>query len=242
VIPANDKGPRPPLPYLTLRLTAADLVEGTDEDLPALGDDVTVTDAGAEGTDYVLTVNGEVVTYTRTAAATTVALVAADLADAILDAVDDVFAEADGAVVTISARTGTLATSTVDARLSLAEDETPVVGTGGIRSASLSVQGFGEEAAAWLERATLRLRTPAVRTLLDAAGLSVVASGGMTDLATFLDTSIEARVLREYVIAYAVRTDPVTVTPAETAAVALTLDRELGAPDALDITTTAELA
>lgn len=241
VIPADDDGPRPPLPFLTVKLTASDIEVGEDEPVVALADVLTVTDAGAPGTVYTVTVNGTVVTYTRTGAATTPALVAVDLAEEVNDAVDDVFAEADGATVIVSARTGSLAVSESDSRLTLAEDETPVVGLCLHRMATLSVQGFGATTAAWLERAAQRLRTPAIQELLDDAGLSVRVAGGMQNLAGLLDTSIEPRFLREFEIDYASRIDPVAVTPVETVTVDATFERDGTDPADLETTITADL-
>jgi hypothetical protein len=122
-IPADDKGPRPKLPYLTFKLTTADLSAGVDEQVNEIG---------------------------------------------------------------------------------ALPDEFPTVRTRGTRRGTLSVQGFGADSAGWLEVATLRLRRPSIQAILDAAGLSVINQGGVTDISALLDTEIEPRFLREFELGYAV--------------------------------------
>lgn len=228
VIPADDDGPRPPIPYLTVKLTTLDLPVGVDEELPALADVLTIT-GGGDGTSYAVTVNGEAVTYDRADGATD-AEAATGLAAAIAE-VEHVAAEADAERVIVSARHGTLTTSTADVNLSLDLADEPVLGIGGQRTAGLSVQGFGSVTVDWLERAALRLRSPAIMEALDAAGLSVRAIGATSDLSRLLDTATEGRYLREFEIAYAVRADPVTQIAADLANVSITLERYSDAPD-----------
>jgi hypothetical protein len=83
-------------------------------------------------------------------------------------------------------------------------DEFPTVRTRGTRRGTLSVQGFGSKAAGWLEVATLRLRRPSIQAILDAAGLTVVNRGGVSDISALLDNEIEPRFLREFELGYAV--------------------------------------
>lgn len=228
VIPADDDGPRPPLPYLTVKLTTIDVSVGVDEDLPALADVLTVT-GGGDGTSYAVTVNGEAVTYDRADGATD-AEAATGLAAAIAE-VEHVSAEADEERVIVSARHGELTTATADPNLTLEEDAEPVLGIGGQRTAGLSVQGFGSATSDWLERAALRLRSPSIMEALDEAGLSVRAIGATSDLSRLLDTATEGRYLREFEIAYAVRADPVTQLAADLAITSITLERYSDAPD-----------
>lgn len=244
VIPADDKGPRPPLPYLTVKLTASDVAVGEDEPVTWLGDQLTVATAAA-GTVYTVTVNDEVVTYTRLAGQSNTQ-VAAGLAAAINAAVDLVHAENVAAVVWLAALTGELVTTEADANLTLAADSVAVAGLLAQRSASLSVQSFDGAtpltAAAWLERAALRLAMPDVITLLDAAGLSVEANGGMTDLSSMVDTSIEGRRLREFDVSYAIRTEPVLLTPLEVVTAALTIEKYDGDPDPYTVSLEVEVS
>ena len=244
VIPADDKGPRPPLPYLTVKLTAADVPVGEDEPVQWLGDQLTVGTA-ATGTVYTVTVNDEVVTYTRLAGDTNT-LVAAGLAAAINAAVDLVHAENVAAVVWLAALTGELVTTESDANLTLAADSVAVAGILAQRSASLSVQSFDGAtpltAAGWLERAALRLAMPDVIDLLDEAGLSVDANGGMTDLSSLLDTSIEGRRLREFAVSYAIRTEPALLTPLELVTATLTVEKYDGDADPYTVSIEAEVS
>jgi hypothetical protein len=199
VIPADDKGPRPELPYVTVKVTAHDIQIGEDEDLHAIGTTVTVG-AAAVAHDYELTVNGELFSYTRTASDTE-ATVATALA-ALVDDSETAGASASSAVILVWPEDGELSTSTVDAALTVEEDGPPVSLVRGVRTATLSVQGYGDTATTWLELAAGQLRAADIAEDLDEAGLSIQALGGQTNLAALVDTEIESRVLREFEVTY----------------------------------------
>lgn len=308
VIPADAKGPRPDLPYLTVKLTVHDVVEGSDEGLDDCADSLTML-AGAVGTVYSLTANGVSVSYTSVAGDTTstiatalgarlradaltVAAGAAGtvysfrvdgdavsytrlLADtdttvatalaALANALDGVFAASSGAVVYVGADVGTVAVTSVSATLThvasrihahvdgavvyaaaisgtltlsgvsvsitRVADAVPVRNVNAQRSGTLSVQGFGAATAAWLERCVLRLEEAAIATALDAAGLTVDALGGLTNVAALIDTSIEPRFLREFSFNYALRTEPEVLVPLASVLATTTYERFSGSPD-----------
>lgn len=149
VIPADDKGPRPPLPYLTVKVTTPGTVVG---------------------------------------------------------AVDEQLRAVDGG------------------------SGDPTVAVRGARRATVSVNAFGDLAAEWVSEATLALQRPSILAALTVAGITVDAFGGPVDLATVLDTEIEARVLREFEVLYSLTSDPEDVI--EGLSVVLDYNAE-GTPDTL---------
>ncbi len=233
VVVADDKGPRPPKPYLTVNVTTLGSAIGVDERADRLADTIVIGN-GAAGAVYAITVGGTAISYTRLADDTN-STVAAAIVD-LINAVDHHFAEASGATITASTAHGDLAISTADAKITLTADAVPVVTFLGQRRASVSVQGFGSETSEWLERAAMRLQIPSVQTALDAAGLSVLTRGGITDVARLLDTEIEPRFLREFEVFYALRTDPASVTPLEQVVTTVTLEDVEDDPDPYTVT------
>lgn len=199
VIPANDKGPRPPKPYITVLVTVADIPVGEDETRNVLGHPFTVT-GGSAGTVYTLTVNGATVTYTRTAEDTN-ATAAAGLAAAVVAADEDVFAEASGATLTVSPIVGALSVSETDANLSTGTT-VPVELVVGTARASVSVQGYGDGSLAYLEKARRRLRSESVIAQNDEDGVTIRATGGVSNLSALVDTAIESRHLLEVEVDY----------------------------------------
>lgn len=314
VIPADAKGTRPPLPYLTVKVLVHDLAVGMDEDLDDCADSLTV-DTAIDGTTYSFTINGATVAYDRVTGDTNADVAAelanraradrltvgaaatgtvysfvvdgqavtytsvtgdtkADVATALADAAaalsgvyassyDDVvhvaaesgtlrvtepsddlthaastiWATSDGAVAYVMALTGTVAIAAVSADLTLVADAVPVRNIGAIRTATVSVQGFGRQTAAWLERAVLKLRSSAVLAQMEEAGLSVDPMGGVQDLSALLDTAFEGRFSREFFVGYALRTEPEILVPLATVETITGSEFEAtgGAPDGLPV-------
>ena len=241
----SSKGPRPALPYLTVKMTASDIPVGEDEVVSRIGDTF-VVGTGATGSTYALVVNGEAVSYVRLSADTNAtvaaALVAVINADADLDAV---YAEVDSSAASptfwVAAMAGALVTSTADAKLTRTEDGASLEEQIGTRRASVSVQALGESAAEWLERSVRRLSLDSVTIDLQTAGLSIRPLGGMTDLGKLLDTAIEARVLREFEVSYAIRTEPALMVPLETVITTATLRKSADDVSVLTSTITVEV-
>lgn len=241
----SSKGPRPALPYLTVKMTASDIPVGEDEVVSRIGDTF-VVGTGATGSTYALVVNGEAVSYVRLSADTNAtvaaALVALINADADLDAV---YAEVDSSAASptfwVAAMAGALVTSTADAKLTRTEDGASLEEQIGTRRASVSVQALGESAAEWLERSVRRLSLDSVTIDLQTAGLSIRPLGGMTDLGKLLDTAIEARVLREFEVSYAIRTEPALMVPLETVITTATLRKSADDVSVLTSTITVEV-
>ena len=103
----------------------------------------------------------------------------------------------------------------------------------GVRTGTVSVQGYGSEAYDWLTLARTSLRRDSVQRQLKAAGLTVYNQSGVTDLSVLLDTSFEPRYLKEFSITYRVFDDPETLTELGLVSADLTYPRYPGDPDAL---------
>ena len=92
----------------------------------------------------------------------------------------------------------------------------------GGRRFTVSVQGFGEDAADWLATACLSLAREDVADTLTAAGLSLVQMAGATNDTDLLDTGFEARSIREFEGQYQLTGDAETLTPLSTVQVTQT--------------------
>lgn len=148
VIPANDTGPRPTLPYLTVHVTTPGVVVGVDEEVDAV-------DAAGE-----------------------------------------------------------------PARRSV-----------GQRTATVSVNAYGDGTEAWLECFVLSLTRTHVRAVWDSNGLAVDPFGAPRDLSTWLDTAFEARWLQEFRVQYQQAGPVETLTGLDDVSLTLTLDRHPADPD-----------
>lgn len=88
-----------------------------------------------------------------------------------------------------------------------------------VRRVTVAVQAYGKashDLADVLEQPVLALVDPTIAAALSAAGISIVDNGGVTPIPTMLDTEIEERYMREYVIAFALAgTAPIAVEFAE---------------------------
>ena len=212
VIVANEPGPRPDSAYLTVKLLSSDIPSGTDHELNLLADVVTVGTAVA-GTTYTVTVDGTAYAHVRLASDTNTTIAAA-LA-VLINADEDLYAVSSGADLTIGGAY-VAPTTSVGANLTLVADAVPAIVMVGHRSTTLSVQGYGRASLAWLERAFQRLDAPEVRALNDAAGITLRALGGVNDLSSLLDTTIEGRYGRDVIATYKRHEDPSFATAAET--------------------------
>lgn len=234
IIIANEPGPRPSAAYLTVKVLSPDIPSGTDHRLDLLADTVTVGTAAA-GTTYTITVDGTAYAHVRLVADTNTTVAAALVV--LINASDDLYAESSGAVITIGGTTAS-PTTTVGANLTLVVGAVPAVVMVGHRTTTLSVQGYGRETLAWLERAFQRIEAPDVRALNDAAGLTFRAGGGLNDLSSLLDTAFEGRYGRDLIATYKRHEDPSFPTAAESTRVTTYLD---GGPSELVTVTTADM-
>lgn len=159
VIPADDKGTRPDLPYMTIKLTALHQRVGEDEQ------SVEVVDEGEPGERVELTVTGA-------------------------------------------------------------------------RRAVLQVRGFGEEPGDWLAAAELALSDPQVLMGLAALNVGVRSLGGLIDLATLIDTKIEARWSQDFELTYQLRSRREALVVAELGVEGLFYEQTPDDPTALPLTLT----
>jgi hypothetical protein len=82
------------------------------------------------------------------------------------------------------------------------DDTPPQIRLRGQRYNTLSVQAFGEQAVQWLERATLRLYSPAILELTNVAGVAIQTEGGLTNLSGLRDQAIETRFVQDIRVDY----------------------------------------
>lgn len=99
------------------------------------------------------------------------------------------------------------------------------------RSGTVSLNGFGEEAAVWLERAISTLSQPSACEFLDPLGFNLEAIDGERNLSALRDTDVEPRFQRDLRLSYTLITDPAdadTVVPVETIETTSTFQSETG--------------
>ena len=90
----------------------------------------------------------------------------------------------------------------------LVDDSTPPLQyVRGQRYATFSVNAFGEAAYVWLERATLKLHSPAVRAANQTAGIAVQPQGGLNNLSALRDSHTESRWQQDFRVDYERITD-----------------------------------
>ncbi len=238
IIKANEKGPRPASPYLTVRVTS-DVQDGESQIRNVLGRTLTVT-GGTTGTVYTVTVNGSPAAYTRQAGDTD-ALAAAGLAAAIVAADPDVFASVDGAALVVSPLSGALTVSEADPNLTLDSETVAVELEHGTARAVVSINGYGATAEGWLSTAQRSLRLDAIQARNDADGVTIRADGALTDVAAMLDTSVEPRWLLEAEVTYAYASSGEALVALGTLSIAYTGEIYPSSPDPLTDTLTVEV-
>lgn len=77
----------------------------------------------------------------------------------------------------------------------------------GQRFSTVSVNAYGETALGWLQRATLKLRSPSVLELNTAAGIAVQTQGGPNNLSGLRDSHSESRWQQDFRVDYETLTD-----------------------------------
>ena len=91
----------------------------------------------------------------------------------------------------------------------------PVRQLAGARTGTLSIQGSGGGADEWLADAELMLGRHDVNKALNAAGVALDRTGGLTDLSAVLDTGFEQRYSAEYTVRYGILSAAETLIPVE---------------------------
>lgn len=94
-----------------------------------------------------------------------------------------------------------------------ASGSNPTAQVRGGRRFTVSIQGFGEAAADWLDCAALSLSREDVAQDLADAGLSLMPMAGSTNDADLLDTAFEPRSIREFEGEYQLTGDTATLIP-----------------------------
>jgi len=200
VIKADVRGPRPALPYLTVRIGSANVPIGEGLEIVQFPLSRATVALDDPGTVYTLTIDGDDYTYTSTAD-DTADTIAQALALAVQTAAVSV-ATTDGADVLIYDDTGTV-TVTGDANITVVSDTSVEVYREGVYT-TVTVQGFGTGADTWLEGFSGALQRPDVAALQGAAGMDIEVNGGLLNVAALLDTAYEPRWAREFQASYTV--------------------------------------
>lgn len=200
VIKADVRGPRPNLPYLTVRVGSANVPIGEGMEIVQFPLSRATVALDDPGTLYMLTIDGDDYTYTSTDDDT-----ADTIAQALALAVQTAgltIATTDGADVVIYDDNGT-AVVTGDSNITVVTDTSVEVYREGVYS-TITVQGFGIGADAWLEGFSGALQRPDVSELQLAVGMDLEVSGGLLNVAALLDTAYEPRWARELQANYTV--------------------------------------
>jgi hypothetical protein len=228
VIPADDKGTRPPLPYLTVKVLTQGIRVGRAERLEGVCDTLAVVAGGVEDDVYALTVDGVAVEHTRTEDDTDTTVLAA--LGALL-----VAAAPDATVIVRSSTVTVVGATLADADpLLTVENDLPYSKVRQQQRGTVSVQGFGRASSDWLDDAAIALDMHAVADVLDVHALTVEPLGGLRDLSALVADSIEGRYLREYEITYALATEAVAGVPLATVDMVVTYGRAEEAEDDVD--------
>lgn len=235
VIPGDDKGPRPPLPYLVVTPLEDDAPAGEDTRQAVEGDTATV-DGGTTGDTYALEILGVEASYTRQAGDTD-ADVAAGVAAAAAE-IEGVAATADGATVLLISIAGAdLDTTLVSGDMAVTQGAIPAEVAAGMRTATVEIAGYGRATVGWMATAIGALRLQTGIAPAAAAGIAVRVSGGAANQSVLLDTAIEHRWTRTVLIDYYLRAAGSPLTPLTT----VSLSGVLSSPVAGDLPLTVNL-
>lgn len=109
----------------------------------------------------------------------------------------------------------------------------PTMELAGLRRATVSVQGYGEATADWLEEAVIGLGRDSVMTLNRTSGISVEDLGDTANISLLVDTGIEPRFARDFAVLYAVRGGKETLVELLETQVGMTYTDRDGDPDPL---------
>lgn len=111
---------------------------------------------------------------------------------------------------------------------SLTGGDDPQTRSRGFREATVTVFGYGDAAAEYLELFRIDLTKPAIDALIEAAGFSLAADGQTTETPALLDTAIETRWQCDFTAVYAVEGTNETQTAAELLSIATSYTDQSG--------------
>lgn len=229
IIPANDKGPRPPLPYMTVRLDRADQPNAIDTQTTVEADVLTVT-GGAVDDVYAVSVQGTEVQYTRLDGETDGEVATALLA--LILGVSGITGTVNGPVIVlISLTREPLDTEVVSGDLSLEAGGVPAEAVEGLRTADVEIVGYGAMTDEWMTQAVSSLRLAIGIAACVNAGIAIRADGGSNNRSAMVDTQIEARWSRNLSVDYAIRGAAQPLTPLSTVLVSGVLETQTGGSD-----------
>lgn len=226
VIPANDKGPRPPLPYMTVRMDRTDQPDSLDTRMTVDADVLTIT-GGAVDDVYAVSVQGSDVEYTRLEDDTDGDVAAALLA-LLLDLKGITGTVSGPVIVLISLTQQALDTSVVSGDISLEVGGLPAETVEGLRTADVEIVGYGAMTDEWMTQAVASLRLAIGIQACVNAGIVIRADGGINNRASMVDTQIEARWSRSLSVDYAMRGAAQPLTPLSTVLLSGVLHSQTG--------------
>lgn len=214
IIPTNDKGPRPPLPYLTVNTDKADELDGQDSHVSTQADTLEVT-GGTTGDTYSFTVYDETISYVRLAGDTDAEVAAALLVEVL--ATPGLTGSVEGEILALISLTGVaLDTVVVSGALTLDAGAIPAETVDGLRTADIGIAGYGEVTVGWMTQALASLKLYTGITACRAAGIAIRVDGAASDAAAMMDTQIEQRWSRSLAVDYGLRGAGQTLTPLAT--------------------------
>lgn len=217
IIPANDKGPRPPQPYLTVTLLSASVPVGTDASPPRPATRVSVN-TKTTGYVYSLTVGTLTISHTRLVADTnaTVATALVAAANAASEYTYAAVLSADTTTLWLFDALGRTVATAGDGGLTVTAERETVYFPQGSRSMTVELQGFGYTTEDWLNDVQLGLSSPAALQAMTSEGLSLRTLSGVAPLPTLLDTSFEGRFSLDLIGSYSAWGTPILATTVDT--------------------------
>jgi hypothetical protein len=197
--------PRPPLPYLAVLVDIFDqTIQATDSQQATWADLLAVT-GGTDGDTYTVTWDTtNSVTYTRATSDTN-----ADVAAALcsnLGATGVFETEQSGAVFTLTAVKGApVVTKSGTGTMTLQTHALPATVQQGFRSASLTIEGYGDASRDWMQRARQYPASPDGLATQIAQGVAVAPAGDTVTVSTDLGTAYEPRYTCAFTLAYSLQ-------------------------------------
>lgn len=82
------------------------------------------------------------------------------------------------------------------------DSDPPTWRSRGSRTSTVSVNAFGRDAEAWLERAHVMLRAPSIRALLEDADVAIRSLGPANNLSRLLDERTQSRTQQDFAVDY----------------------------------------
>lgn len=201
VIPADEKGPRPELPYLTVKLDSVEQL-GDDETRYQNVNAWIVSFPGAlqAAATYTILVNDLPISVNGTPSFKA----KFDMINAMSYAINKhelLTSRVLNATLYVVAESTDIVLSSTDAKVvATPTDPELKMMVGGMRSCTVTVQGFGDGADDIIHQVILSKKRSNILNLLDSLGLSPETNGALLDISELIDTEIEPRFVQELTV------------------------------------------